>query len=88
MAEVWSRKTSRLDCEYLSSRCECGNGQIVRQVPWTDDLNAVIKHKNTHGSGNEVITMNQGVSNQLFQHNSWNFQFSGRINTLPMLLAS
>jgi hypothetical protein len=60
-----------------------GDGQIVGEVAWADDLDAIIENEDPYGSRDEIIAVDQCISNQFFQSYSGNLQFAEAVNTPP-----
>lgn len=80
----------------LRSDCGCSSyrsGYLPQSDCLADDLglinlNPIIKHKDTNGSRDEVISMNQSIGKKFFPDNFRNLHLSGRIDPLPHLFSS
>ena len=61
-------------------------GQIVGQMPRTDNLDAIVEDKQADRSADEVITMHQGVDQQFLEYRFGNLRYTRRIHPAPGLL--
>ena len=70
------------------SQFDVFNCEIIGQMAGTYDFYTIGKYKNSHRRRHEIITMNERIGNEFFQHKGGDFGKSRSIYTLlPLLVA-